>query len=210
MADEKTKPETGNDDAGEREKPEPAIEEGKEPEVPQSLDDAKRQIGELQARIKELNAEAKKHRLHAKELEKINAERQAAEKKKAEAEMSEVERLRTQLAEMEHKHFDMLEQVSAARIRAAIENAARKAGIPEDELDTVYALIDLAEVEMDDEGKVTGAEEAIKALLKCKPRLLGKSSGEDINAMARGKGQFAISDEQEKEIASRYGIKIRR
>lgn len=191
--------------------PESATDEGKEPELPQSPDDLRAMVGELQARIKELNAEAKKHRLRAKELERVDAERQAAEKKKAEAEMTESERLKAQLTEMERKHFDLLEQVSSARIRAAVESAARKAGVTEDELDTVYALVDLATISVDGDGNVQGAEEAVKALLKRKPRLLSKvTSGEDINATARGKGQLTISDEQEKEIASRYGIRVRR
>jgi chromosome segregation ATPase len=177
--------------------------------APKTLNDALAAIAALNERIKELNAEAKKHRLRAKELEKQDEMRKAEDEKKRQAELSETERYKQQAAELEKKNSQLLEQMTRQQIRASVESHARKAGVPEENLEDVWALIDLADVEVNDDGKVVGAEEAVKALLKRKPRLTQGSDGKggDINATNRGKGGLAVSDEQEKEIASRYGIR---
>jgi len=209
MADPK-EPEKGKPDPEKEEKPIPETEA--EPiEAPKTLDDALKTIASLGDRIKELNAEAKKHRLRAKELEKADETRKAEDEKKRQAELSESERYKAQASDLEKKYSQLLEQMTRQQIRASVESHARKAGVPEENLEDVWALIDLADVEVDDDGKVFGADEAVKALLKRKPRLTqgSDSKGGDINATNRGKGGLSLSDEQEQEIASRFGIRAR-
>ncbi|MCG3177539.1 MAG: hypothetical protein MOGMAGMI_02513 [Candidatus Omnitrophica bacterium] len=211
MADDK-KPAKGEENESEKDDKTITETEGgasEQQDAPKSFDDALKAIASLNERIKELNTESKKHRLRAKELEKQDETRKAEDEKKRQAELSEVERYKAQAAELEKKHNQLLEQMTRQQIRASVESHARKQGVPEDNLEDVLALIDLTGVEVDD-GKVVGAEDAVKQLLKRKPRLTqGGSDGKggDINATNRGKGGLALSDEQEKEIASRFGIR---
>lgn len=210
MTDQQLSATDAQQSVAEMARPESEMEAGKQQqELPQSVDELKTLVSSLQRRIAELNAENKRHRLRANELERIEAERQAEERKRVEAEMSEVERLRARLAELERDYNRLLEQTHAARVRAAVEAAARRAGVPEDELDTVYALVDMTNIVADDDG-VRGADEAVRELLKRKPRLVASPLSTDINATTRGKQQFAVSDETEREIARRYGIRMGR
>lgn len=85
------------------------------------------------------------------ELEKLLARAEAAEKQAAEA----------------------AERAKASTLRAAVVSAATAAGAVDP--DAVLALINHDAVTIGDDGQVTGADEAVKALLASKPYLVGKT-----------------------------------
>lgn len=86
------------------------------------------------------------------ELEKILARAEAAEKKAAEAD----------------------ERARNASRRSAVTAAASAANVVD--LDAVFALLPQDAVTVGDDGQVTGAEEAVKALLESKPYLVGQAA----------------------------------
>lgn len=84
------------------------------------------------------------------------------------ASKSEVERERAAREKAEAKAAGLEATTRAAAIRA---HAAAAGAI---DADAVLALVDQTKVTLGDDGQVTGAEEAVKALLDAKPYLVGK------------------------------------
>ena len=125
-------------------------------EVNSLLAAEKRRLLAAQPDLTELREKAKKFdELDAaskSELEKANARAEAAEKKAADAEQAR----------------------RATALSAAITTAASKAGAVD--ADAVLALISKESVTIGDDGRVTGVDEAVKALLESKPYLVGKQS----------------------------------
>ncbi|HBX22664.1 MAG TPA: scaffolding protein [Desulfotomaculum sp.] len=98
----------------------------------------------------------------------------AAAKAKAEADLAaksdlEKEKLRADKAEQEKK--DALTAANTRLVNAEIKVFAVQAGFV-DPADAV-ALVDKASVQVDDQGNVTGAKEAVETLAKAKPHLVG-------------------------------------
>jgi len=124
-------------------------------------------VEELLRQIKALNKENAKWRTT---LRSVEEEREA----KAKAEMTELERLKADLAKAEEART----KAEQARLQIAIKSqviaAAAKANLndPED----AYRMLDPATLDVDDSGRVSGLDEAIKELLKGKPYLLKQTS----------------------------------
>ena len=68
--------------------------------------------------------------------------------------------------------------IRGLKVQAAVERIAAKEGAVDTE--AVYKLLDQSSIKVDDQGQVTGVEEAVKALLEAKPFLKG-SSGSAAN-----------------------------
>lgn len=104
---------------------------------------------ELQAKAAKL---AELESANQTELEKIMARAEAAEKKAADAD----------------------ERARKSNLRSAVTAAASEAGAVD--IDAVFALLPQDAVTFGDDGQVTGAEDAVKALLESKPYLVGQAA----------------------------------
>ena len=133
--------------------------DGQAPEVEQqgtSIDD----LTTLQIELNRARSEAAKYRKAAQ------AAAEAEEQRKRE-EMSEVERLKADMAKIQAQAQEAEARAQRAMIRAAVVRAANGFNDPSDAI----ALLDLDSMEADEQGKITGLEEAIAKLLKEKPYL---------------------------------------
>lgn len=175
----------------------PNDENGEIPTQPGAMPES--ELETLRAALRKANAESAERR---KKLEQM----EDAEKRKADAQLSEVEQAKKRADEAEAKLEAMQSSMRDRAIRHAIEIEASKAGFA-DPSDAV-ALADISAVQYDDDGKVSGADAAVKALAKAKPHLVkaaqpppntngrdgGKSQGpslDDIIARKRASGNYA-------------------
>lgn len=147
--------------------------------------------------LKQANHEAASRR---KELEKF----QEAEQRRKEAEMTELERANAKLAEIQAERDRLIEQGRTARIRHAIE---REAGAQNfhDPADA-WRFLEEGAVTLDDDGKVTGAADALKALAKARSYLVKSPTPADPDAGKRGTSTTTRPDLQ--ATASKYGIQV--
>lgn len=88
------------------------------------------------------------------------------------ASKSELEREKARADAAEKRATDALNASKQIALSAAITTAATKAGAIDP--DAVLALIAKDSVTIGDDGRVTGVDEAVKALLESKPYLVGK------------------------------------
>ena len=105
-----------------------------------------------------------------------------------EAEKSELEKLADKLAEEQKARMEAENLATERLIRAEIQSQAAILGFVSPA--HAWALLDLADINVDAEGKVAGVAEALEALAKDHPYLLGKVSAPDIDAR-KGAGQRA-------------------
>jgi len=103
-----------------------------------------------------------------------------------EAEKSELEKLADKLAEEQKARMEAENLATERLIRAEIQSQAASLGFVSPA--HAWALLDLADINVDAEGKVAGVVEALEALAKEHPYLLGKVSAPDIDAR-KGAGQ---------------------
>lgn len=129
------------------------------------------------------------------------AELEEAEKKRKESELSELQKAQTKQAELEKQIAQQAEALKSTRLRHAVEIAAARANFqdPED----AYRLADLSEVEVSEDGKVTGVDKALEALAKKRPYLIKTTKAPETDAEAGGKKKPG-SDET--AIARRFGL----
>ena len=134
-------------------------------------------------------------------------EYEAKEKKQKEAQLSEVDQLKAQLAEQVAANAQIQNDIKQAKLRAAIERAAGLQGFvnPED----AWKLADLSGLEMGEDGKVKGLEEALKEILKTRPYLTAAIRQPNNNARDTGRGNKEPDpDARKKELAQRFRIKV--
>lgn len=131
----------------------------------------------------------------------------AAAKAKKEADdknKSDLEKEKEAREKAEREKKDALEAANARLINADIKVFAAQAGFA-DPSDAV-ALVDRTDIKVDDAtGEVTGAKEAVEALAKAKPHLLGKGAGGggNIGGSANPGSGGGGSDE-----AGKYGAEL--
>jgi hypothetical protein len=163
------------------------------------------------ATIEKLRLIEKNAKVQAKELAELKAERE----QRATAELSETERLKKQLADALARETAAASRLQAELVKSAAQSAALALQTPfasADALSDAVALGAFASLEIGDDGKVTGINDAIKALHKQRPYLFGKANQDapDINAGARGAGARTnqeVIDAQAAELrrSGRYG-----
>lgn len=126
-------------------------------------------------RIKQLSDEAMRRRQEAKALKKQNDELIAKVKSFEDADKGDLEKAQGTITELTTERDKLREQNSELVIRNAflMDNKHEWAN-PR----AALKLADLSEVEIDDDGAVTGLAEALNALAKSDPYLL-KSKSED-------------------------------
>lgn len=106
--------------------------------------------------LKTANGEAAERRKKLEAYEKADEERKAAS-------LSELEKEKKRADDAEAREKAADARSKETSLRAAFENAAYKAGVahPED----VYKLADQSAVSVDEDGKITGVTEAVKAVV---------------------------------------------
>lgn len=145
------------------------------------------ELAETRKSLKAANREAQERRLKLQEVED-------AEKKRKEQEQTEAQKAQARADEAERKLSEALATQQKRTIRHAVELAAGKMNF-HDPADA-YALADLTDVQIGDDDKVSGVEEALKALVKSKPHLVKQQqSNGDINAGSRGRSTGATVDD---------------
>ena len=145
------------------------------------------ELASLRAALKAANAESATRRKKLDELEAAEEERKAAQ-------LSEVEKAKKAQADAEAKAVATEERLRTAAIRSAVAMEAARLSFydPED----AFRLADLAEVQVADDGTVTGVDNALKALTKAKPHLVRVASGGgEINSTAAGRQTRPSADE---------------
>jgi len=95
------------------------------------------------------------------------------------AQMSVEERLKAEKGEAETKANEAIVKANQRLVRSEILNKAANLGVID--TDAAYKLLDKDDIDVDDDGNVTGVEEAIKALITAKPYLIKKTSSDDTN-----------------------------
>ena len=124
------------------------------------------ELERVKAALKTANSESASRRKRLEELEAAEADRAAAQ-------LSEVEKAKKLAADAEAK-AQAAERLRTAMVRNAVVVAASKLNFydPED----AFRLADLGDAQVGEDGKVTGVEDALKALAKAKPHLV-KAAG---------------------------------
>lgn len=127
------------------------------------------------------------------------AQLETAEQERATAELSEVEKLRKQLADTQARADAAQALANAERIKTGAQAAAVALQTPftsSEALSDAVALGAFAELEIGEDGKIPGLNEAIKQLHKTRPYLFGAAAtyAPDINAGARGAGSSSKQD----------------
>ncbi|MFA6046181.1 MAG: hypothetical protein WC718_14450 [Phycisphaerales bacterium] len=153
------------------------------------------------ATIKKLRDFEKEAKAQLKELETLKAKQAEQEQ----ANMSEKEKAEARAAAAEKEREEARAEARRLRVERAIEKAAAKLGL---DADLAASLLKPDALEIDEEGKPKGVEEALGELLKKWPQLKGeKPQVPNVNA-TDGKGGMPNQDpkEREAELRSRYRI----
>jgi hypothetical protein len=163
------------------------------------------QGADLQADVESLKAALKKANSESAARRKKLEAYEEAERQRQEAELSETEKLNKKLAEVTAERDGFVEQMRTNSIRHAVEMTAATMQF-HDPADA-YALADLADVDVADDGKVSGVENALKALAKSKPHLVKSANTQaDVNATNRTNGASGISSDEANELGAIYGV----
>lgn len=143
-----------------------------------TVEELQAELANAQKLIKDLNRENAGRRKKLEEYEE-------AERLKAEADKTDLQKAQDRAAALEKQIADLTVQGKKDKIRHAVEITAAKLSFtdPED----AYTLADLSAVEIGEDGKVKGVEQALKALLEKKPYLKGaeRQKSPDLEADKR-------------------------
>jgi hypothetical protein len=107
------------------------------------------------------------------------------------AQMTELEQAQAKAATAEAERDAALQRANDRLIMAALTAEAAKQGFA-DPADA-FTLADLAEVSITDDGKVVGADKAVKTLVQDKPYLVGRRTAPDLDAGAGSGGRTSGS-----------------
>jgi predicted transcriptional regulator len=135
------------------------------------------------------------------QLQKLKDEQQ----KKADEEKSELEKAQGELNETKGTLATLQQQLETTRYQRAIEREAVKLNFvdPTD----AFALVDRGLVKIE-EGKVVGADEAIKKLAEAKPHLLTKKEPPNDDSGAQGGGDKKDDEKYQERLRQRFGISV--
>lgn len=122
-----------------------------------------------------------------------------ADTQRKQAEMTDLQKAEAAKKASDEKATKLEGDLKTERIKNAVLAEASKANFadPQD----AYAMIDHSELEISADGKVTGVVDAIKALVKSKPYLVGAEENPryDINGGDKGKGPKGADVEEIKK-----------
>lgn len=109
--------------------------------------------------------------------ERKNLQKEFDEKQKREK-MSEEERLKAEKQDAENKATKAIETANNKLIKAEIVMQSAKLNIIDSE--AAYALVDKSDINIDDEGNVKGAKEALESLVKNKAYLIKQQVNQGV------------------------------
>lgn len=156
------------------------------------------ELERVKVALKAANSESATRRKRLEELEAAEADRAAAQ-------LSEVEKAKKLAADAEAKAQAAEERLRTAMVRNAVVVAASKLNFydPED----AFRLADLANVQVGEDGKVTGVEDVLKTLAKAKPHLVKAAGAQgSLNSTEGGRQTRPSADEviRQKRAAGGY------
>jgi len=146
--------------------------------------------------IRKLRDVEKNARLQARELADLKAKNQEREQ----AELSETDRLKKQLADAQQRESATQARLHAELVKRAASDAATSLQLPfagASAIDDAVSLGAFTDLEIGDDGKVTGINDAIRALQKARPYLFGLPASTrppNINAGNRNGGKDDLID----------------
>lgn len=146
--------------------------------------------------LKRANAEAAERR---KKLDAF----EEAERKRKEAEMSELEKVQAELQRERDARAAAEREATQTRVRAAVQVAAGQMHF-HDPAD-VMAFLDADALTVDEDGKVLGVDDALKALVKARPYLVKTAPQTPPDGDKRGGGKAGADD---RTLAGRYGVRV--
>lgn len=115
---------------------------------------------------------------------RLNRERKSWEKKveedKIKAAMTVEEKLKAEKLEAEIKANEAITKANQRLIKSEIVSKAGQIGVID--IDAAYKLLNKDDIEIDEDGNITGVDEAIKDLITKKPYLLKKATTEPNNS----------------------------
>ncbi len=134
----------------------------------------------------------------------------AEHKKLKDSQLSDLEKANKRVAELEPKLSDQEAELADLRLRSGLAKSLRQQKLAfasdaaeEDALEHLSRV-----VQLDAKGVPKNLDDAIKALMKDRPYLFGKSGdGTNINALNRGQDKTVVTEDQEKIIANRFGLR---
>jgi len=196
-------PETGDQDTTETEE-----QQGAGAETPPAGGETQTEGGGALS-LEQIQAELERTRTALQGANRESADRrkrleafEKAELDRAKKDLSEVERLKGQVAELDKRARELEAEREMMIIRSAVERAAAALGFHSAE--DAYQLADLSGVEIDEDGKVSNVDKALKELVKARPYLVRVVDKPDTNAGATG---GKVSREQDEErLRRKYGI----
>jgi len=156
------------------------------------------ELVKVRAALHSANKEAADRRKKLEAFEKADEERKLAA-------MTELEKVQAELKASEDAREAIERDARQALISHAVHLEAATANFhkPEDAM----AFLGVAEFDVDDEGKVQGVAEALKALAKERPYLVKPATTGDPDARKRSAPQDKIEVSKQAEINTRYGIR---
>ena len=160
--------------------------------------DVQAELERVRAALKSANKEAADRRKKLDAFEKAEEERKLAA-------MTELEKVQAALKASEDAREASVRDARAALISHAVHLEAVRANFhrPEDAM----AFMGAAEFDVDDDGKVEGVADALKALAKERPYLVKTATTGDPDARKRSAPQDKIEVSKQAEINDRYGIR---
>lgn len=169
--------------------------EGGEP-----AEDLKAELDRARKALAAANKEAADRRKKLEAFEKAEADRKAAE-------LSEVERLQQQVAEAQLRADAVTAAANERLLKAAVLMEASKLAFvdPSD----AWRMLDRDGLAVGDDGEVTGAAEALKALAKAKPYLVKSAATAASIDGDRGRGVSTPEQKtaaREQQLRQRFGI----
>lgn len=146
-------------------------------------------------RIKELSDENARRRNEAKTLKQQLADAQAKLKEHEDAGLGELDKAKSDLESTTAENAKLAEAILKLRIDNAFLSSNKHTW---KNPKAALRLVDLSEVEIDDDGEVTGLDKALDALAKSDPYLLADSGDDDGDGDGTPTGQNPVPKKQKK------------
>ena len=133
------------------------------------------------------------------------ADLEAAEAKRKQEQMSEAERVAAEKQTLEAELAKLKTAAKDQSIRHAVELTASKMRFRN--IEDARALADLSTVEITEDGKVSGVEDALKALAKARPYLIqADNETQDIDARNKKQQPDILDEARKADLEQRYGV----
>ena len=151
-------------------------------------------------RIQDLNREAARHRHEKKEIQRQLDEANQRLREIEDKDKSELTKATERAAELETENAQLKTGLTQAQVKIAFLASNKYEW---HNADRALALVDLSEVTIDEDGKVTGLDKALEALVKSDPYLVKATDGSSDSGPKGSSGAPAGSGKKDKDGANR-------